>query len=138
MIFPKNRNVACSINKYCTKSDSRQQLAKKFHSTTICEKIICTIICTRIRTLKMLSVDCGPILLQLFSWESHETSTIPPSRIFPEGHCMICSCFLWQGWGNLFTNSKFGGKSITGSCACFKRCVAFHNVGFMDFRILGF
>ena len=70
----------------------------------------------------MLSVDCGPILLQLFSWESHETSTIPPSRIFPKGHSMICSCFLSQGWVNLLTNSKLGG---------FKGCFAFHNVGFM-------
>ena len=93
MLSQEHRNVACSIKKYCTKSDSRQQLAKKFYSTTICEKIFCTIICTRIRTLKMLSVDCGPILLQLFSWESHETSTIPPNRIFQEGHCMICSFF---------------------------------------------
>ena len=108
------------LTKNCTKSDSIQQLAKKFYNTTICKKIIWHNNQHKNKNVEKCFLWAN--FTQVFSWESHETSTIPPSRIFPKGHSMICSFFLLQGWVNLLTNSKLGG---------FKGCFAFHNVGFM-------
>ena len=106
------QKIALKVIQYSNlqKSFTLQQFAKRLSGTIICKN----------KSVEKYFLWAN--FTQVFSWESHGTSTIPPSRIFPKGHSMICSCFLLQGWVNLLTNSKLGG---------FKGCFAFHNVGFM-------